>query len=329
MHSFHPLLYELFRFKTFNGHFKCNCVFYERFRLIFIVLISKDIINKILVPTLDAISNTSLKFPNGHISRHILCFKILDIILLLCHRLGREISHVQMEYILKKYFDGFSVLNTSSNTSILLKFSNEIPNALSPKLSENNELIKPYSTRHKKTNSLGEIIKNRLNSGSFNLISLKNEDIEYEKVTNSTVNHDESNLNEEFLLTFTPELAHAAYFSISRYISSNFVDSILSNHVLIHELCMKHSKNLRDESENNSINESAISLNKKRNFNFDESGVINARSHGSSFNENISFTGNQIQFNISDSIHEKISYKNVDYLNKAFSINFNEKDLRE
>lgn len=61
-------------------------------------------------------------------------------------------------------------------------------------------------------------------------------------------------VSEEILNTFTAELAHTAYLSISRLNSGVYIDSILSNAELIHRM------NLLDEQANKTRSSKASSL---------------------------------------------------------------------
>jgi hypothetical protein len=61
--------------------------------------------------------------------------------------------------------------------------------------------------------------------------------------------------NEEIFNTFTNELAYTAYISISRLNSGVYIDSILTNADLIHQMCLqdekKRQRSAREQIRNN------------------------------------------------------------------------------
>jgi WD repeat-containing protein 81 len=67
------------------------------------------ILNQVLLPVLELVSNFNLKFPNSHRSRNLIGFKLLDIILLLSLRLGRDQTKLDLENVLIRFFDLFTV----------------------------------------------------------------------------------------------------------------------------------------------------------------------------------------------------------------------------
>ena len=80
-------------------------------------LIFKYIFNQIILPAIKIIGNIDLIFPNGHISRHILSYKLLDILLLISLRLGRENTRIEMEQLFRAFFDCFSIHNLTNSFS--------------------------------------------------------------------------------------------------------------------------------------------------------------------------------------------------------------------
>ena len=89
-------------------------------------------------------TNEQIKFPNGYAMRQVLAFKILDIILILSLRIGPEQTRIEMEKVLKKYFDGFSLVRSNiMNSSMLATKPVRIE-----ELNKNERSTKyPYSTR--------------------------------------------------------------------------------------------------------------------------------------------------------------------------------------
>ncbi len=90
--------------------------------------------------------------------------------------------------------------------------------------------------------------------------------------------------NDEILNTFTAELAHIAYFGVSRHISkyrkkklseaeakilffitnlSNYVDSILNNGDIIHQLCHEYERSKNKDLTSQSKTKTLIKTNKK------------------------------------------------------------------
>ena len=66
------------------------------------------IIHQIIQPTIRLYSNDKTKFPNASLTRQVLAYKTLDIILILSLRIGPEQTRIEMEMALKLYFDVFT-----------------------------------------------------------------------------------------------------------------------------------------------------------------------------------------------------------------------------
>jgi hypothetical protein len=64
----------------------------------------------------------------------------------------------------------------------------------------------------------------------------------------SGLNEDSTEQNDEILNTFTIELAHTAYLSISRMCSGVYMDSIMSNADLIHRMCLLNEQTIRKQN---------------------------------------------------------------------------------
>ena len=96
------------------------------------------------MPVISLYTNEQIKFPNGYAMRQVLAFKILDIILILSLRIGPEQTRIEMEKVLRKYFDGFSLVRSSiMNSSMLASKPVRIE-----ELNKNERSTKyPYSTR--------------------------------------------------------------------------------------------------------------------------------------------------------------------------------------
>ena len=171
------------------------------------------------MPILKTTSNTKLKFPNGAASRSVLCFKILDVLLLISLRLGREITHVKMDSILRVFFNGFSVLMLFPNLMQLRKQLME----RTPSMTKS---LKPTHERKVSHTNDSWIFKKDVATGasgkyqtqSFGLLSLTNDSSEQNNEEPASGRDDDA-LKDELFDTFSPELAHKAYFAISRYIS--------------------------------------------------------------------------------------------------------------
>ena len=287
------------------------------------------IINQILVPVINLYSNERVKFPNSYLIRQVLAYKILDIILILSLRIGPEQTRIELEKILKTYFDGFSQVRARIMDHSLFKTSSaskpvkiDQSNAdeksnkkltLSRGASKARASIVEIEFRHHRNSSLskdtsmflnnpntnnttgdlnssketlddvnsfedfvkfsydqstneliGSSLKNssittdsnnintrlgayRFRSQSYGLLSLSNEEneksINYNAqrtdiIQNSASNEEGADKNDEMFNTFTIELAHTAYLSISRMCSGVYIDSIMSNADLIHRMCL-------------------------------------------------------------------------------------------
>lgn len=92
--------------------------------------IFKCILNQIVLPVIRLYSNEKMKFPNGHMMRLALAYKILDIMLLISYRIGPEQTRIEMSHIFRIYFSGFdqvkyvkSPVVTNSNVDVTTKLS--------------------------------------------------------------------------------------------------------------------------------------------------------------------------------------------------------------
>lgn len=78
-------------------------------------------------------SNEKVKFPNGHGMRQALAYKILDIILLISYRIGPEQTRVEMERVLRAFFDGFNQVKASLTTTTTTNLTScQSPNTTAP-----------------------------------------------------------------------------------------------------------------------------------------------------------------------------------------------------
>jgi hypothetical protein len=78
-------------------------------------------LHQILEPVISLYSNESIKFPNGQLMRQAIAFKCLDIMLLLSFRIGPEQTRTEMEFILKDYFNAFSLVRNAIFSSDTIK----------------------------------------------------------------------------------------------------------------------------------------------------------------------------------------------------------------
>lgn len=78
-------------------------------------------LNQIVLPIIKLYSNEKAKFPNGYLSRQVLAFKILDIMLILSLRIGPEQTRIEMGRILRAYFEGFTLVRSVVSANIQSK----------------------------------------------------------------------------------------------------------------------------------------------------------------------------------------------------------------
>jgi len=169
------------------------------------------------------------------------------------------------------------ILNNSNNTSAISDSSskenlddvNSFEDFVKFSYDQNtNEIIgsslKNSNTTPDSSNANMRLAAYRLRSQSYGLLSLSNE--ENERLTNyntqktdlsniltnenkrSGLNEDSTEQNDEILNTFTIELAHTAYLSISRMCSGVYMDSIMSNADLIHRMCLLNEQTIRKQN---------------------------------------------------------------------------------
>ena len=157
-------------------------------------IIFKYIFNQILLPAIKINGNIEIKFPNGCLIRNILSYKLLDILLLISLRLGRENTRVEMEVIFRTFFDSFSIHNnhqpSTPNSSFISSITSSIVNNNSPKVTAENQQTKPLLIEKKKKN---EVENNPINSFKSLLSSDKhlednNEEVYYKLSYNQSNN---------------------------------------------------------------------------------------------------------------------------------------------
>ena len=308
--------------------------------------------------------------------RQAIAFKVLDIILLLSLRIGPEQTRIEMEFILKAYFNAFNLVRntiinqkpiTTSKPLIIRQSATFKPRSSIVAFSHSNNSFRNKNSfdeylKFSYDKSTNEIIGSSIKADTINsdtdtettaykyrthsigLLSLnidENDAITSDSIESSSSKTDislESNatsLNrtdcDEILNTFTSELAHIAYFSISRLNSGVYIDSILKHSDLIHQMCLLYeqenknqSKNLNYSIPNRTSDESfKTSLNSSFSMSINTSKLNSkiSSSYGSSFNENVSVIGNQIQIN------QNTSDKVIDS-NKNFIVKFSEQELK-
>ena len=73
----------------------------------------KEILSQVLIPVIGLYSNEKIKFPNGHLMRRVVAYKVLDIILLLSLRIGPEQTRIEMGRVIKTFFEGFSLVHAN------------------------------------------------------------------------------------------------------------------------------------------------------------------------------------------------------------------------
>ncbi len=315
------------------------------------------ILHQIILPVIGLYSNSKFKFPNGSLTRQVLAYKILDIILILSLRIGPEQTRIEMEHTLKAYFDVFSLIRSrlqnffSPHSRPLLQQPKRIetpkPISIPIKSTASNLISKHAFSRvgsYKSRNSvfarnqhhskefiqsfissseLNESIENNnTNSSSDNIQPVNSYDdflkYSYDQATNEIVSqqvrpnpptgskdrvykyrshsigllslNDEEEPNaiknnveslegsseqersasileenegldliiaspptvltaaaspkadDEIFATFNSSLAYTAYLNISRLNSGVYIDSILSNTDLIHQMCLQDEK---------------------------------------------------------------------------------------
>jgi len=95
-----------------NLNVKLELIFFNDNKLIVVFYQFKYVLNQIVLPIIKLYSNEKAKFPNGYLSRQVLAFKILDIMLILSLRIGPEQTRIEMGRTLRTYFDGFSLVRS-------------------------------------------------------------------------------------------------------------------------------------------------------------------------------------------------------------------------
>ncbi|CAF0855447.1 unnamed protein product [Brachionus calyciflorus] len=175
---------------------------------------------------------------------------------------------------------------------------------------------------------------------SFGLLSLNNEeDSDQFSPETQSPRDNSAGLNDEMANTFTCELAHTAYLSISRLTSGNYIDGILKNGDLIHRMCLldeqankklnsihNQSRKSREEFESRSVTGINITQNSLKSKT--SSSSIQTTSYGSSFSEHVGISGNQIQIN-TDDLSPTRDDSDLSFINSKFTLKFSEKELKE
>jgi hypothetical protein len=97
------------------------------------------------MPVILLYSNEKTKFPNGYAMRQVLAYKILDIILLISYRIGPEQTRIEMEPLIKAYFEGFNQVRTNVMNSLPSK--NDSVTNESAQTPLHHQLNQPYQAR--------------------------------------------------------------------------------------------------------------------------------------------------------------------------------------
>jgi len=302
------------------------------------------ILYQILQPVILLYSNfETIKFPSGVLMRQCIAFKVLDIILLLSLRIGPEQTRIEMEFIIKAYFDAFSLVGNSKLVSSC-KPSTAIKNSIQIKrqsiVAFNIDEYLKFSYDKSTNEIIGSSLGSKLGSSSdttsdasdqttkyrTHSIGLLSLNIDEQQTGTPSINNNNLETNEELINTFTNELANIGYYSISRLNSGVYIDSILKNSDLIHQMCNQFDLEQKKQKKTYNYNiPSSMTMDYGKSPPIKSNYNKLSSSYSSSFSENVSVSGNQIQFQNQN----ELSINNNNNNNNSFVLKFNENELKE
>lgn len=152
-------------------------------------------------------SNEKIKFPNGYLMRQVLSYKTLDIILLMSLRIGPEQTRIEMERVLKAFFNGFSLVRSSiMNPSVSFTKALRSDKSISSSQEIVNQQFKTSVSRgaFKARASIVSFNHQRLNNSNLsnskeNLLSSNNNNNNNSSFSEKDLFNDEMNSFDEYL----------------------------------------------------------------------------------------------------------------------------------
>ncbi|XP_071962714.1 WD repeat-containing protein 81-like [Antedon mediterranea] len=221
----------------------------------------KLILQKLLKPIIMTLSSLVINFSGGGHVRSVICFKIVDIVISIAGRIGREMAREHMISLVQQFFLCFSLIHGDGsdelalrhkayerNTSLTLSTDSE-DMYCEIKMDSNTRSYK-IGTPTKLENLKGE----EENTSSLNtqLGSSLSDQISNSPMSQETLEMFEESegfgdIRQQLQQSFTPELANAAYIPLCHLIGDIYMSNHIENSDLIWKLSNAHEKALAEE----------------------------------------------------------------------------------
>ncbi|XP_013406370.1 WD repeat-containing protein 81 isoform X2 [Lingula anatina] len=221
---------------------------------------TRSILKDMLYPTIELLSSTTISFPSGGHVRKLLCYKVVDVIYLICLRIGFEQTRQHMSQVMQCFFQVFDLVHErkhSGNNEPKRSSATAIPNK-KESLTDSNELfleIKKDSVNNEYKIGTPVCVADLISptksfgsSGSWHRRSHSLTPLE-PVVPHSQADEDnpeqvatKEKIMDELRQTFTPEMAYTAYIPLCQVYGGIHMEQYLKNESLIRELCTRHDE---------------------------------------------------------------------------------------
>ncbi|XP_066279780.1 WD repeat-containing protein 81-like [Branchiostoma lanceolatum] len=194
----------------------------------------------ILKPLISLVSNPCVTFPGSGQARAVVCYKLVDAMVLVTLRIGREMAREELNKLLRQFFSCFDLVHGEGNTT---EENTTAPKASSLSLSDSMEFVEIKMDANTNTYRIGTPI--RINSVSplssdprkSSRVKLNASPVMPNGLYDGEVTSSQKEAGmEDLRVVFTPALAHAAFIPLCRLTGSIHMERILKNHDLIWKL---------------------------------------------------------------------------------------------
>ncbi|XP_078593902.1 WD repeat-containing protein 81-like [Branchiostoma floridae x Branchiostoma japonicum] len=194
----------------------------------------------ILKPLISLVSNPCVTFPGSGQARAVVCYKLVDAMVLVTLRIGREMAREELNKLLRQFFNCFDLVHGEGNTT---EENPTTSKASSFSLSDSMEFVEIKMDTNTNTYRIGTPI--RINSISplssdprrSSRVKLNASPVMPNGLYDGEVTSSQKEAGmEDLRIVFTPALAHAAFIPLCRLTGSIHMERILKNHDLIWKL---------------------------------------------------------------------------------------------
>ncbi|XP_019630753.1 PREDICTED: LOW QUALITY PROTEIN: WD repeat-containing protein 81-like [Branchiostoma belcheri] len=195
----------------------------------------------ILKPLIMLVSNPCVTFPGSGQARAVVCYKLVDAMVLITLRIGREMAREELNNLLRQFFSCFDLVHGEGN---MVEENTATPKASSFSLSDSMEFVEIKMDANTNTYRIGTPI--RINSVSplssdprsrSSRVKLNASPVMPNGLYDGEVTSSQKEAGmEDLRIVFTPALAHAAFIPLCRLTGSIHMERVLKNHDLIWKL---------------------------------------------------------------------------------------------